>query len=423
MAYSLNSFLSSNQYTRENISVPFVGAMLAGTAYLAPTFTNDGVTADPGGLFGWLIYSRTTESLGAAGVKGTTADTYILYNNPSDLVQDLNRLGGITSCLLATSPGGTYAFFLDNGSSNLIPTTNGLNFIHAINYMAYGGSLVIAGTVNGFNDYLSSDASNRFDVGIDPNLSADIKNWIVSQPYTIGIFPSRADAGITGLGYTLGDFSSVGSTNGIRFFSVYGLKQPSTDLDTSPLKANSKVTYEIPAVSDVAGFFTRAKNVNELYITVAGLERSTLLNGKVEPTVLWESSLKSVLRTNKVNFFVTNNPSFLGSDLVGVTASTGALTSNDRVGPAALYSEINKLVNQIGLQYIFQINNATTRSQVSSAIETGLDQYASFLDTTKTQIICDNRNNVDNSSTLSIQVIAKPIVSTETYVINFTYTS
>jgi hypothetical protein len=113
----------------------------------------------------------------------------------------------------------------------------------------------------------------------------------------------------------------------------------------------------------------------------------------------------------------------LGSDLVGVTASTGALTSNDRVGPAALYSEINKLVNQIGLQYIFQINNATTRSQVSSAIETGLDQYASFLDTTKTQIICDNRNNVDNSSTLSIQVIAKPIVSTETYVINFTYTS
>lgn len=421
MTLSLSSFLSSNQYSRENISVPFVAGIVSGSPYTIPTFDNNGTITDPGGLFGWLIYARTTSALGSAGVKGTTADRYILYSNPSDLVQDLNRLSGVTNCLLGNS-GSTFAFFIDTGISELSATKNGTDFIHAINFMAYGGNLVIAGSTSGLNSYLSANSTNNFDVLLDPYLNKQNQNWLEEQPYTIGIFPSRYDSGETGLGYTLADFGSVGTGDNIRFFSVYGLKTPTAKLNTDLLKANSTFTYNIPAVSDIGGFFTRAKNLNEIYITIAGLDRSTILNGKVIPTVLWENPLKNTLRSNKVNFFVTYDPPFLGSDLVGVTLSTSALTVNDRVGPARLYTDINKVVNNIGMKYVFQINNSNTRNQITSEIETALDQFATFLDTTKTQIICDSRNNTDNDSNLNIQVIAKPIVSTESFVVTFSYT-
>lgn len=421
MTLSLSSFLSSNQYSRENISVPFVAGIVSGNPYTIPTFDNNGTITDPGGLFGWLIYARTTSALGSAGVKGTTADRYILYSNPSDLVQDLNRLSGVTNCLLGNS-GSTFAFFIDTGISELSATKNGTDFIHAINFMAYGGNLVIAGSTSGLNSYLSANSTNNFDVLLDPYLNKQNQNWLEEQPYTIGIFPSRYDSGQTGLGYTLADFGSVGTGDNIRFFSVYGLKTPTAKLNTDLLKANSTFTYNIPAVSDIGGFFTRAKNLNEIYITIAGLDRSTILNGKVIPTVLWENPLKNTLRSNKVNFFVTYDPPFLGSDLVGVTLSTSALTVNDRVGPARLYTDINKVVNNIGMKYVFQINNSNTRNQITSEIETALDQFATFLDTTKTQIICDSRNNTDNDSNLNIQVIAKPIVSTESFVVTFSYT-
>ena len=421
MTLSLSSFLSSNQYSRENISVPFVAGIVSGSPYTIPTFDNNGTITDPGGLFGWLIYARTTSALGSVGVKGTTADRYILYSNPSDLVQDLNRLSGVTNCLLGNS-GSTFAFFVDTGIPELSATKNGTDFIHAINFMAYGGNLVIAGSTSGLNSYLSANSTNNFDVLLDPYLNKQNQNWLEEQPYTIGIFPSRYDSGETGLGYTLADFGSVGTGDNIRFFSVYGLKTPTAKLNTDLLKANSTFTYNVPAVSDIGGFFTRAKNLNEIYITIAGLDRSTILNGKVIPTVLWENPLKNTLRSNKVNFFVTYDPPFLGSDLVGVTLSTSALTVNDRVGPARLYTDINKVVNNIGMKYVFQINNSNTRNQITSEIETALDQFATFLDTTKTQIICDSRNNTDNDSNLNIQVIAKPIVSTESFVVTFSYT-
>jgi hypothetical protein len=74
------------------------------------------------------------------------------------------------------------------------------------------------------------------------------------------------------------------------------------------------------------------------------------------------------------------------------------------------------------LKYVFDINNQTTRNQVISEIQTALDPYAPFIDTTQTQIICDNVNNQDNSSTLNVEVVVKPILTTDSFVISVTYT-
>jgi hypothetical protein len=173
----------------------------------------------------------------------------------------------------------------------------------------------------------------------------------------------------------------------------------------------------------VAGFFARVKNRNELFLTIAGLDRSTILNGDVINPINWSDPLKNNLRSNKVNFFVNANEKFLGADLVGATAATnGIISVDDRIGPAKLKLAITQAINNVAFKYVFDINNALTRDQVTSEIQTALDPFNPYLDTTKTQIICNGTNNEDNSNTLNIAVIAKPIVGTESFLFEFNYT-
>ncbi len=271
--------------------------------------------------------------------------------------------------------------------------------------------------------------SSEFIFSIDPFFNSNVASWFIDQPYTMGIYPTIPGAdGITGSGYTLANFTTLfGSsayTTGVtvagRVFNVCGIKTL-TNLDTSSVQENTKITYTIEATNDVAGFFARAKNRNESYLTVAGLDRATVINGNIVNPIDWAGSLKNTLRTNRANFFVNYNPKFLGADLVGATANS-AIGVNDRVGPARMRVNLTKDVNTIALKYVFDINNQTTRNQVISEIQTALDPYAPFIDTTETQIICDSSNNTDNSSTLNVEVVVKPILTTDSFVISVTYT-
>jgi hypothetical protein len=51
-----------------------------------------------------------------------------------------------------------------------------------------------------------------------------------------------------------------------------------------------------------------------------------------------------------------------------------------------------------------------------------MDPFSPFLDTTKTQIICDETNNTDNTSTLGIRVIVQPILGIDSFVIDVVFT-
>jgi len=404
--------------------------MKLGTGYSAPNFNgqNNSTSNDPGGLFGWLIYARSNTAY-YNPAKGTTSDKYIRYTTPTDLVGDLNKLTGVTFCLISDhTVGGTFGFFKQIDATKIEPREAGNQFLYAINYMAYGGTLVIAGNTTGFDQYIA-DTENSFDIVIDKDFEPSVAQWLLSKQYTTGIYASVAGAdGQTGNGFTMANFASLfgnsalvtGTTVANRVFNTYGVKAI-TEQDTSSLVANTKITYKIPAVCDVGGFFTRTKNLNELYLTVGGLDRSTTLNGNIVNPIDWSDTLKTTLRNNRVNFFVNYNPKFLGSDLVGATAGT-TVTINDRIGPSKLKSAITQSVENIALKYLFEINNQTIRDQVVTEIQTALDQYSPFLDTTKTQIICDGSNNTDNTSTLAIRVIAQPILGIDSFVIDVVYT-
>jgi hypothetical protein len=429
---SLSSFINASQYSTESTTLDLLGGMKLGSTFSAITFSGIGGAAnnDPGGLFGWLVYARSALYSPA---KGSTSATYIVYTTPQELVGDLNQLSGITSCLISDPlAGGTFGFFQTAGTIDekvqLAPRPAGTDFLHAINYLAYGGTLVIVGSPVGFDNYIAT-TENYLDVIVGQEANTALCTWLIDQPYTTGIFPSIADStGITGSGYTMANYASLfgnaalvtGNTVANRIFNVYGVKDIS-NLDTSTLQSNTQITYKLPTSTDVAGFFARAKNRNELYLSVAGLDRSTILNGNVSSSIDWNDSLKTTLRNNKVNFFVNYNPKFLGSDIVGATA-TGTLTNYDRVGPSRLRSALRKDLDMIGLKYLFEINNSTTRAQITSEIESAIDPYLTFIDTTRTQIICDSSNNIDNSGSLNMTVIIKPILSIDSFVIDINLT-
>jgi hypothetical protein len=425
---SLSSFLSTNQYTKESTTVTLLAGMQMGSIYAGITFNGVSGAAgnDPGGLFGWLIYSRRYRY---TPQKGTTGDQYIVYTNPQDLAGDLNKLSGITAFMISPqNSGGTYGMFEKTGVvqnvTRITPRTVGNDFLHAINYLAYGGTLVIVGGPTGFTKY-QTDTNKKLDVIIGQQGTTGLVQWLISQNYSTGIFPSVADAsGITGNGLTMADYANLsGNCTGEianRLFNVYGVKTV-TDLDTASVLTGSKITYSIPAVGDVGGFFTRSKNRNKLYLTVAGVDLSKVLNGNISNGIEWSSTLKESLKTNRLNFFVNNQstPNFLGADLVGATANP-TIIAEDRIGVSKLKSAIYQDLTNIGMKYMFQPNDTATRTNVTSEIRTAISKYSQFIFTTATQITCDSTNNTDFSSTLDMAVVVQPILSLDSFEVSLT---
>jgi hypothetical protein len=367
-------------------------------------------------LFGWLIYARSQ----ASPVKGTTADPYLVYNNAFDLINDLNVLEGATACLISglTAEGGTFGFFRYAGDQ-ILGLTNGNDFMYALSYLAYGSELIISGTCAGFNQY-ETDTSNKIDVLIAQNGSASEARYVENTPQVIGLFASQS----SGAGYTAINFDSLftsaalvtGATVADRIFNVAG--KNIQKIITSTLKENTSYKTSFPLISDVAGAFVRAKNNNNLYFTIAGLDNSSLLNGIVSTPVLWsDEATKNIYKKNRVNFYtVSNQRYFLGLDITGATMGAGVTySSNDRIGPSKIRQDVETNVTNTLLKYVFQPNNPNTRSSIKNEVELYLFGLSQYLDTTYTQVFCDESNNTDYSSTINVRVVIKPLISSEEF--------
>jgi hypothetical protein len=429
---TLSSFTSTNQFRTETASDAFKMdcGYLTGLTYVAPTFSSVGASNNPGNLFGWLIYARAIKSSPAIG---TTASTYVYYTSPSAIVNDLNKLNGVTGALInpTTTTGNSFGFFIYDGTTNTDGTSNlgvtgaGREFLYALDYLSYGGNLVIAGTTKGFLDW-KTDYNTDFDLimGATGLGFSGAQRWLEREaPYTIGVFPSLNDgAGTTLTNFVFNGTSFVeGATVADRVFSVYGQKTV-TNLPLPSLYTSGVLTYVNNLSADVAGMFTRVNARNELYLTIAGSSRGTILNGSVTGTVNWsDSALKTLLTGARVNYFLNfTSGNFLGSDLVGATASTSAPIVDERVGPAQMKSAMKRDITDIGLKYLYQINNATTRLLITAEIQNYLLEYSTNIDTAQTQVVCNSTNNTDNAASLTIFVSVTPLLGTSTFTLNIT---
>lgn len=409
MAISLNSFLDSRIYQTQTSTNPLYAAFVAGSTYYPPSFNGAGsaTSIDPGGLFGWLIYARTIK---ASPAKGVSSDTYISYTNPTDFVYDLNLLASATGALIKDiASGGTYSFFLKDGNY-LRGTTIGYDFLHALTYLAYGGTLVIAGTTGGCQEY-SVNTGNNMDVLIGQTANQQLLKYILDYSPIVGIFASE--------GFTAPDYATFlgsqdlvsGKTVANRLFTVYGTA--TNGITTTSLAANTSITYKIPAISTIAGAFANSKQTQNYFLTVAGQDLSTPLNGTITNPVNWSNnSTKDLFKKNRVNFYSYVSNPFLALDLVGATPGSDATyISSERIGVANLENYIKKNVTNILLKYVFDVNNSTTRSSVTTEIQLYLDSISQYLDPNATQVVCDSSNNSDNSSTIVAEITVKPVQS------------
>jgi hypothetical protein len=430
---TLGSFLNSSQYnTNVTSGNPLVAAIVTGLTFNLPLFSSNAPGAagsaekDPGGLFGWLIYARNYKS---SPVIGTTTDSYIVYSNPGSFVGDLNKLSGITSALVAfTGSGGTWGLFQQTNTTTITTRgPQGNDFLHCMHYLAYGGRLIISGTTSGLDTYETAN-NTSIEVLIGNTANGSLAKYIENKPAMIGIFPSsNAGNGITADNFAtyFSAPASVNFTSGAtvadRIFNIYGVNGVTYSATT--LATGTELNYQIPAVADVAGAFNAAKNLDQIFLTVGGLDRSTILNRGIINSINWTDALKTTLRSNRVNFYVNYTPKFLGSDLVGATGSASDVTVSERFGAAYLKRVLTQQITQIGVKYLFELNIQSTRDSVVSEVNSILDQYSYAMVRSTAQVICSNANNTDYATTLNIDLIIQPLLGVDQFVINITLTS
>ena len=425
---SLSSFTSS-PFTSETRSKTYITGMIVGVSgacaagyYSGATYSGNSWSSSPVGLFDALIFARNFRSTPKIG---NTYDRYIEYRSAGSLVQDLNKLDGLTGTLVATANTGLsyYTFFKNNGDNTLTGQTLGNQFLEAVSYLAYGGRLVIASTPTGLDLY-QTDNNVKINALMGINGNTSEARWVQNNPYSIGVFPStNSGNGYTALGFdtlltnspTSVNFNT--STVANRLFNVYG--QKTNTVNSSLLVSNSTTRSTLPTTSDICGFLARTNDRNELYLTIAGYDRATVLNGTVTNAVAWaDDTIKNLLKANRVNYFLSYTNNFLGLDLVGATATDSAVIADERIGPAQMKTAMTRDITDIAMKYLYEINNADTRSSVENEIAAYLQAYAPFLDTTKTQIVCDSSNNTDNATTLNVAVTVTPLLGLTSFVVN-----
>lgn len=430
---TLGSFLNSSQYnTNVTSGNPLVAAIVAGSTFVLPVFTSTVPGAigspinDPGGLFGWLIYARNYKS---SPVLGNTSDQYIVYSNPGSFVGDLNKLSGITGALVAfTGSGGTWGLFQQTNTTTITTRApQGNDFLHCMHYLAYGGRLIISGTTSGLDTYETAN-NTSIEVLIGNTANTALSRYIENKPAMVGIFPSVN----AGTGTTADNFASYfsnpaninfisGATVADRIFNIYGVN--GTTYSATTLSNGTELNYQIPAVADVAGAFNTAKNLDQIFLTVGGLDRSTILNRGIINSINWTDVIKATLRANRVNFYVNYTSKFLGSDLVGATGSTSDVTVAERFGAAYLKRILTQQITKIGVKYLFELNIQSTRDSVISEVNSILDQYSYSMIRSTAQVICNSSNNTDYATTLNIDLIIQPLLGVDQFVINITLTS
>jgi hypothetical protein len=430
---TLGSFLNSSQYnTNVTSGNPLVAAIVAGSTFVLPAFTSTvpgaagSAERDPGGLFGWLIYARNYKS---SPILGSTSDQFIVYSNPGSFVGDLNKLSGVTGALVAfTGSGGTWGLFQQTNTTTITARApQGNDFLHCMHYLAYGGRLIISGTTSGLDSYETAN-NTSIEVLIGNTANTSLARYIENKPAMVGIFPS----GNAGTGTTADNFATyfanpsninftAGATVADRIFNIYGVN--GTTYSTTTLSTGTELNYQIPAVADVAGAFNTSKNLDQIFLTVGGLDRSTILNRGIINSINWTDTIKTTLRSNRVNFYVNYAPKFLGSDLVGATGSTSDVTVSERFGAAYLKRILTQQITKIGVKYLFELNIQSTRDSVISEVNSILDQYSYAMVRSTAQVICNSSNNTDYATTLNIDLIIQPLLGVDQFVINITLTS
>ena len=346
-----------------------------------------------------FLCSTTTYNL-----LGVTADSFTNLENISDSISTLSSRTAYTGI-----------------------TTNSLSDkeIHSIfNCMEYGGKIVLSGTTGGLalssakiSEVISEDASRYNEVlsvakartnciaiiGSDRDVSGSYTNPdqanIISQVAT-----QLGTTGTTATSYLA--CTVIGHKDRPRFY-------------TGSSSTTTGITVFL--VSDAAGANARASSQSKPYLTSAGVYRGELLNyTNVTPKLSFTSSITLASRgVNYFNYLQSKGKYYLWGDETGFRDSTSAKSS---YGFAKAFVYINRETTSILDDYVFEFNDATTRSAIKSKIQNLLDPMVSNGALVSYVLICDETNNpqsVINQRQLKVDLTIVPNLPVKSITLTF----
>lgn len=309
------------------------------------------------------------------------------------------------------------------------------------NYLQYGGVCIVAGehkdSVNGITwDKLSNPITDKtklpnIDIifAVDHGLTqGDIvyrsvlgRNrdclGIVGTTGTISGYGEPVD-GIGGQTSTMQPAVQFGTTYAYFGVSVmgnkehFGLENASLDIISTPLTA------------DMAGCMARTDREESPWFSPAGLARGRILNVLRVPDQPSET-IQNILQANNVNFALTLNGqgTFFFSDRTLSDVSGDPLRF---INVVRLYLYLNKIINPLAKQYLFEFNNAETRASFRTALISIMTTIQADGGITDYSIICDETNNtqaiIDDNNFVA-DITLRPARSISKITLRFTNSS
>jgi len=335
---------------------------------------------------------------------GTTTDSFINLETISD---SISTLAGRTS----------YTSIVTN---SLVDKE-----IHSIfNCMEYGGKMVIAGTTAGLalssakiSEVITEDSSRYSDVISVAKARLNCNAIIGSDRDESGIYTSPDQAAIIS---SVTDQLGATGTTAISYLAatIIGYKERPR-FYTGSSSSTSAITIFL--VSDAAGANARASAQSKPYLTSAGVYRGELLNyTNVTPKLSFTSSTTLASRgINYFNYLQSKGKYYLWGDETGFRDSTSAKSS---YGFSRAFLYINREVTSILDDYVFEFNDATTRSAIKSKMQNILDPMVSNGSLVSYTLICDETNNpqtVINQRQLKVDLTIVPNLPVKSITLSF----
>lgn len=306
-------------------------------------------------------------------------------------------------------------------------TTNSLvdREIHSIfNCMEYGGKIVLAGTTSGLvlssskiSEIFTEDTARYSEAILAAKARANCNVIVGSDRDASGNYSDPQSANrISQISDLLGGTGTT-STSYLAA-SIIGYKErPRFYTGTS--STTSAITIFL--VSDAAGANARASTQSKPYLTPAGVYRGELLNyTNVTPKLSFASSTS--LSSNGVNYYnylQSKGKYYLWGDETGFRDTTSAKSS---YGFSKAFLYINREITSILDDYVFEFNDATTRSAIKSKIQNRLDPMVSDGSLVSYVLICDETNNsqtVINQRQLKVDLTIVPNLPVKSITLSF----
>jgi hypothetical protein len=186
------------------------------------------------------------------------------------------------------------------------------------------------------------------------------------------------------------------------------------------LDLNEDQTIRTPIIADVAGCICRTDRDFAPWWSPAGYNRGRILNLirlADQPSV----ANQSILYDNNINYALTIPGE--GTFLMGDKTMESDTSTFSRINVSRLFIYLVNTIGPLAKRFLFEFNDATTRTLFRTAVDGVLRTVAAQRGITDYQIICDETNNpaaVIDANQFVADILVKPAKSINYITLRFT---